>query len=70
VGLTGTGVTNKDDISLLINKITGKTIINNAFIDRRLKRKIKVLDVFMGRQFGFRIPLFVAISPPVVLFIL
>jgi hypothetical protein len=65
-----TGVTDKDDISLLSNKITDQTVINNAFIDRRLKREIKILDIFMGRQFGSRIPLFVAIGPPVVLFIL
>ncbi|GAJ22072.1 unnamed protein product, partial [marine sediment metagenome] len=52
MGLAGTRVTDKDNISLLGNKVTGKTIINSAFIDRRLKRKIKVLDVFMGRQFG------------------
>jgi hypothetical protein len=68
VGLAGTRITDKDDVSLLVNKITGKAIIDNAFIDRRLKRKIKVLDVFMGRQFGSRIPLFIAIGPPVVLF--
>jgi hypothetical protein len=67
--ITGTRVTDKDNISLLGNKVTGKTIINVAFIDRRLKRKIKVLDVFMGRQFGSRIPLFVAIGLPVVLFV-
>jgi hypothetical protein len=70
VGLAGTRITNKDNISLLGNKVTSKTIIDSTFIDRRLKRKIKVLDVFMGRQFGSRIPLFVAIGPPVVLFIL
>jgi hypothetical protein len=68
--ITGTRVTDKDDISLLSNKITGKAIINNAFIDRRLKRKIKVLNVFVSRQLGSGIPLFVAVSPPVVLFIL
>ena len=67
--LPGTGVTDKDNISLLGNKVTGKAIINGSLIDRRLKRKIKVLDVFMSRKSGSRISLFVAIGPPVVLFI-
>jgi len=69
VGLAGTRITDEDDISLLGNKVTSKTIIDSTFIDRRLKRKIKVLDVFMGRQFGSGISFLVAIGPPVVLFI-
>ena len=43
---------------------------NNAFIDRRLKRKIKILDIFVSRKFGSSIPFLVAVSPPVVLFVL
>jgi len=70
VGLPGTRITDQDDVSLFGNKVTGKAIIDSAFIDRRLKRKIKVFNIFMGRQFSSRIPLFVAIDPPVVLFIL
>ena len=66
MGLAGTGVTDKDDVSLLGNKVTGQTVINKTFIDRRLKRKIKVLDVFMSRQFGSRISFLVAIGPPIV----
>jgi len=69
VGLTGTRVTDKDNVSLLGNKVTGQTIINKTFIDRRLKRKIKVLDVFMSRKFGSRISFFEAIGPPIVLFV-
>ncbi|GAG99242.1 unnamed protein product [marine sediment metagenome] len=39
-----------------------RNVIYEKYID-------KERDIFMGRQLGFRIPLFVAVSPPVVLFI-
>ena len=52
MGFSGTRITDKDDVSLFSNKVTGKAIINVAFIYGGLKGKIKVLDVFMGRQPG------------------
>jgi len=70
MGFTSTRVTDKDDISLLGNKVTGQAVINNAFIDRRLKREIKIFNIFVSRQPSLRVSFFIAIRLSVVLFIL
>jgi len=46
MGLAGTRVTDKDNVSLFSNKVTGKTIVNNPFVDRRLKGKINLCYIF------------------------
>jgi hypothetical protein len=70
VGFTGTRVADKDDISLLGNKVTGQAIINSSLINRRLKREIKIFNIFVSRQPGLRVSFFIAIRLSVVLFIL
>lgn len=42
MSLIGTVITDKDDIFLLSDNVTGKAIINGSFIDRRLKGEVKI----------------------------
>ncbi|MDD5014491.1 MAG: hypothetical protein PHW73_05245 [Atribacterota bacterium] len=46
MGFTGTQVADKDDVSLLGNKVTGQTVINSGFTDRGLRSEIKIFNIF------------------------
>jgi hypothetical protein len=43
MGLTGTGITDKDNIASGVNKLTGTTVINGSLVNRGLKGKIEIL---------------------------
>lgn len=65
----GTGITDKDDISSCADKLTGTTVINDAFINRGLEGKIKILNPLLGGKFCLSITLTVAVLLPVILLI-
>lgn len=69
MGFTGTGVTNKDNITPFSYELTGYTVIYGTLINGGLEREIKILYQLHGRKSSTTIALTVTVLLSVVFLI-